>query len=400
MVGRDNRLPRVAVLGGTRGISVAGNWHKRGLSRMVAVCDLEPAVAHDRLEQLGMAASEKPRVYQHSDDMFKWGEFDAVVIATPDATHYKLAAEAFESGFNCFIEKPMTSKLEDAVELVKCWRRSGRIGVVGHEFRHATMITEAKKKIEEGVIGTPRLAFTVDSCGRMGSYWRRKEWRSDIRPSENSLTLQKAIHQLDIQSFLLGSRPRRVYASAGADHYGGDKPGDLKCDECTDAPTCPYNADKMKINYSSVIKPAKDRLCVYTRNVDIHDNQIAVIDYSCGARGSYIECFFTPDYKVEHTVIGDLGRMTLQYFFGNPYNEIEISWIGKHSSERHVYPAKGGHGGGDHVLGHVFTNAVREGVQPQPDLIEGYWAIALAVSIDRSSASGQPVELPGKLSQS
>ncbi len=394
MSSANERIPRIAALGATRGVSLASAWQRNGLARMAAVCDINRRTIDKRLERLKLAESEKPEIFEDIDAMLRWGEIDAVIVATPDATHHALARRVLESGFHCFVEKPMTTTIDDAVDLVRVWRNSGKIGVVGHEFRHASMVTEAKQKIDAGVIGTPRMVITMDACGRMGSYWRRKEWRADVRPKDNSLTLQKGIHQLDIQAFLMGRRPRRVYASAGSDHYGGDKPGDLHCGDCADAAVCPYHVDRMRTNYVHEKGPAKDGLCVYARNLDIHDNQTVVIDYEGGARGSYVECFFTPDYKVEHTVIGDLGRLSMRYFYRNPFQEIEIDWIGKRNSERWVCPAVGGHGGGDHTLAQHFAAAIPSGHQVQPDLGEGCWAVILAKSIDESAATGQPVDLP------
>lgn len=388
------QLPRIAALGATRGVSLAAAWQNSGLARMVAVCDVNRQTMDQRLASLNLAPAAMPALFEDVEAMLRWGEMDAVIVATPDATHHALARRVFESGLHCFVEKPMTTTLEDALDLVHVWRDAGKIGVVGHEFRHASMVSEAKRKIEQGVIGTPRLAITMDACGRMGSYWRRAAWRADVRPKDNSLTLQKAIHQLDIQTYLMGDRPRRVYASAGGDHYGGDKPADLRCSQCGEAATCPYHTDRIRVNYESAGKTGKDGLCVYARNLDLHDNQTVVIDYEGGARGSYVECFFTPDYKVEHTVIGDLGRLTMRYFFRNPFQEIEIDWIGKRNIERWICPAVGGHGGGDHILAQHVTAAMAEGRQAQPDLVEGYWAVALAKCIDASSATGQPVELP------
>lgn len=390
-------LPRVAALGGTRGVGLGAAWHHDRLARLVAVCDIRPEAAEQRLAASGLAGPDGPSLFTDSEAMLRWGEFDAVIVATPDATHYALARRVLESGFHCFVEKPMTTTVDDARALVGLWRDSGRLGVVGHEFRHASMVSAARRKIAAGVIGTPRLAVTMDACGRMGSYWRRRAWRDDVRPPDNSLTLQKAIHQLDIQSFLMDSRPRRVYASAGADHYGGDKPGDLRCADCAEADACPYHASRMRINYEPVVKPAGDGLCVYARNVHLHDNQAVVIDYENGARGSYVECFFTPDYKVEHTVIGDRGRLTMRYSFRNPLQEIVIDWIGRCESERLVCPAVGGHGGGDHILARAFTAGLAAGTPVQPDLVEGCWAVALARSIDEAAASGQPVLLPPDL---
>jgi predicted dehydrogenase len=380
--------PRIAMIGATRGVSLIQSiWQPQGLARPAAICDLNEPLARQRAAEFPSDQPPVP-VFTNVEALLKWGEFDAALIATSDATHYKIASSVLDRGFHCFVEKPMTTSVPDARDLVRRWRRSGKVGVVGHEFRYAQAIIEAKQKIEQGVIGTPRLAMTVDSCGRMGSFWRRREWHNSHKPPGNTLTLQKAVHQLDIQMYLMNSRPLSVYASAGQNHFGGDKAPGLTCEECDVAAECMYSVDKVRINGLPNPKSTKNHLCVFGEDVDLHDNQIVTLNYASGARGSYIECFFTPDYKVEHTIIGDRGRLSIQVFNGNPYQRIEVSWIGATRQEHWIVPSEGGHGGGDDRLAKIFTDGIREKRQVKPDLEDGFNVIAVACAIDQSAAQG------------
>ncbi len=396
-------LPRIAMVGATRGaILMRSLWQSKGLAQPAAICDLNEPLAR---QQAAMFPKDGPEVLVFTDleSLLDWGEFDAALIATSDATHHQLASKVLDRGFHCFIEKPMTTTVADAGDLVHRWQRSGKVAAVGHEFRHTRAIQAAKTKIQEGVIGTPRLAITMDSCGRMGSYWRRKRWRKSQTPAGNSLTLQKAIHHLDIQMYLMGSRAASVYASGGQDHFGGERPSDLTCDHCDVADQCMYEAQKIRINGMPNNGMAADRLCVYTDDVQLHDNQVVVIDYASGSRGSYVECFFTPEYKIQHTIIGDLGQLDIRVLHGDPYQRISLSWIGRDSREELVLPSTGGHGGGDDRLAEVFCAGIREGRAVTPDPIDGFHAVALACAIDESSRARRPAivaDLPQSLQPS
>ena len=382
---------RLAVAGATRGLTlVHQNWWPIGAAIPVAVCDLKTDLAKQRVAPIEADGLGPVRIFSNIEDMLEWGQFDAVVVATSDATHYDLGVKVFDAGFHAYIEKPMTTDVDEARDLVQRCERAGKIGMVGHEMRYTAAIVQAKQKIEEGVIGTPRMAMTMDACGRMGSYWRRKEWRTSQKPAGNSLTLQKAIHQLDIQTYLMGSRAASVFASSGQNHFGGTMPSDLTCDVCELADECMYDARKMQVNGIPSVKAAKDRLCVYTDDVDMHDNKIVTIDYQNGSRGSYIECFFTPTYEVQHSIIGDRGRLDVRMFHGNPYQELEVSWIGSQRSERFLCASPGSHGGGDDAMGRVFQKAVREQSQLSPSLVDGFHAVSLVRAIDQSACQRQP----------
>ena len=380
--------PRIAAVGIHRGSEASKAWQKHGLPSFVACCDLNRDLLKQEVDLIAREGFESPKAFDNIDKMIDWGQFDAVIIATPDATHYQIAKTFMEAGYSCYIEKPMTNSIQDAAKLVKTWRQTNVLTVPGHQLRYLSSVVFAKERIEAGIIGTPKLAITVDSCGRMGDYWRRKQWRAGSRDADNSLTLQKAIHHLDIQTYLMNSRANKVYASAGNDVYGGDKASDLTCDECVDRDNCIYNYHITRINGMDF--PKRHHGCVFAQDADLKDNRIVMIDYENGSRGSYTECFFTPDCKSEHTIIGDKGQIVLREFTENPYLEVELSWIGKTIYEKHSLTGVGGHGGADYRMGEAFIQAVKDNRQMSPDPIDGFCAVALAKAVDLSVESQMP----------
>ena len=388
MPSRLNEKPRIAAVGIHRGSEAVKAWQGHGLASFVACCDLNRGLLEQECNRIAHEGLERPQEFDHVDKLIDWGKFDAVMIATPDATHYPIAKKFMEAGYNCYIEKPMTNSIEDAVRLVEIWKRTRVIAVAGHQLRYLSSVVFAKEKIETGAIGTPRLAVTIDSCGRMGDYWRRKQWRAGARDAANSLTLQKAIHHLDIQTYLMNSRARKVYASAGNDVYGGKKASELTCDQCIDRGECIYDYHTTRINGMDF--PKRHHGCVFAEDADLKDNTVVTIDYENGSRGSYTECFFTPDCRSEHTIIGDKGQIVIREFTENPYLEVELSWIGKTTYERHSLPGVGGHGGADYRMGEVFAEALRENRQTSPDPIDGLCAVALAQAIDLSVETEMP----------
>jgi predicted dehydrogenase len=103
---------------------------------------------------------------------------DAVVVATPPATHEELAGEAIAAGRHVLVEKPFTRTAEEAHRLVRRAEAAGVAALVGHEFRfHPGRVTLAGA-LRDGRIGPPRAATFVQQSSfvaptdiRMPDWW-------------------------------------------------------------------------------------------------------------------------------------------------------------------------------------------------------------------------------------
>jgi len=80
-------------------------------------------------------------------DLFAFDNIDGVIIAAPSSTHFKIAKEFLERGFNVLIEKPMTTNYRDALELFKIAGKKKNIVMVGHIFLHNPAFLRVKKLI-------------------------------------------------------------------------------------------------------------------------------------------------------------------------------------------------------------------------------------------------------------
>ncbi|MDQ7053965.1 MAG: Gfo/Idh/MocA family oxidoreductase [candidate division KSB1 bacterium] len=80
-------------------------------------------------------------------------EIDAMVIATPVSTHAPLAQAALRSGKHVFVEKPMASTTEEAMQLIELAERHQRVLMVGHTFEFSPPVLKIKEVIERGALG-------------------------------------------------------------------------------------------------------------------------------------------------------------------------------------------------------------------------------------------------------
>jgi len=79
---------------------------------------------------------------------------NAVVIATPDHWHTKIALDALAAGKDVYCEKPLTHTVEEGDLLVKAVKSSGRIFQVGSQHTSTPAMIEARDVIASGMLGT------------------------------------------------------------------------------------------------------------------------------------------------------------------------------------------------------------------------------------------------------
>src|SRR5579883_3417824 len=82
---------------------------------------------------------------------------DALAIFTPHLAHYRPAMDALQAGCHVFIEKPLSTNVQEAVDIVGLAKgRSRKVGV-GHQYRLRPTLVEARRRLTSGQIGRPHL---------------------------------------------------------------------------------------------------------------------------------------------------------------------------------------------------------------------------------------------------
>jgi predicted dehydrogenase len=89
---------------------------------------------------------------------------DALAIFSPHLAHYRQAMDALQAGCHVFIEKPLSTNLQEAADIVSLARaRNLKVGV-GHQFRLCPSLIEARDRIARGLIGPLRLVACTLAC--------------------------------------------------------------------------------------------------------------------------------------------------------------------------------------------------------------------------------------------
>lgn len=101
--------------------------------------------------------------YEDYREMLEKEGLDAVCVATPDQAHHAVVMEALQRGIAVLVEKPMTTDVREAAEIVETVRKTGVMLQVSYNHRWLAPYNATWKAIRDGKIGAPRMAYARKS---------------------------------------------------------------------------------------------------------------------------------------------------------------------------------------------------------------------------------------------
>ena len=124
-------MKRIAVIG-------IGRWGKNLIREFSKFAIISKCVHQGNLENMKWLDTNYPEISSTTNiaDVLDDPKIDAIVIATPINTHYKIIKNALESGKNVFVEKPMTQTTSEADNLIKIAKRKNLSLFVGYIFMY------------------------------------------------------------------------------------------------------------------------------------------------------------------------------------------------------------------------------------------------------------------------
>jgi predicted dehydrogenase len=107
---------------------------------------------------------------------------DVVAICTPNHTHFPIAKDFLEAGYDVICEKPLTTTLADAIELERLVKETGRFMGVTYTYSGYPMVHEAREMVAAGKLGAIRtvqveyplewMATAIEQQGNVQAAWR------------------------------------------------------------------------------------------------------------------------------------------------------------------------------------------------------------------------------------
>ena len=184
-----------------------------------ALCaDPDRAIASGRALRLA-----ENRCYGSYPDMAKAeaarpDRIDVVAITVPNHLHHAAATAFLDRGIHVICDKPLTTSLDDALDLVERVRRSGVIFALTHNYTGYPMVRQARDLVRDGALGEIRmiqveymqgwLATAVENEGS-----KQAEWRTDPARSGPSGCLGDiGTHAYNLASYVTGLEPETLAA--------------------------------------------------------------------------------------------------------------------------------------------------------------------------------------------
>jgi predicted dehydrogenase len=334
-------MTSIAVVGyGYWGPNLARNFSKLEECRLGAVLDLN-ASRLDKVRRLYPAV----RATSSYEDILNDREIDAVVIATPISSHFNLVKQAILAGKHVLVEKPMTTTVAEAEELIMLAKRNGSILMVDHTFVYTGAVRKIRQIVDSGDLGQ---IYYYDSVRvNLGLF------QPDV-----SVLWDLAPHDFSIMSYLIDKEPVRVSA----------------------------------VGASPVSWEGWNQESVVYVTVEFADSTIA-----------HFHVNWLSPVKVRRTLIGGSRKMII-YDHLDPDNQIKIFDKGvdiNNGNGNSRYQALVQYRTGDllapkidqtealEVLCRHFVECVREGKQPLTDGMAGLRVVRLLESAEESIKNGR-----------
>ncbi|MEM4781086.1 MAG: Gfo/Idh/MocA family oxidoreductase [Halalkalicoccus sp.] len=198
---------RVGVVGGGFiGQTVGGQLLADGAARVAALVDIDDRTLESTGEELGVPAESR---YERYAAMLDEEELDAVLIGTPHTLHYEQILAAMDYDLHVLCDKPLTTDLDDARDLVARDAARDETLMVGYQRHLYRAFVEARERWAEAG-RTPRWITAEISQDWVGRF--EGTWRTDPDLSGGGYLYDTGSHLLDSILWSTGLTPTAVAA--------------------------------------------------------------------------------------------------------------------------------------------------------------------------------------------
>ena len=170
--------------------------HKDNLE-LVTICDVNSEVLKQHEDQYTVKG------YRKLEDMLKEVRLDLVVLCTPSGVHADQAVMIAKHGVHVMTEKPMATRWQDGLRMVKACDEAGvRLFVVKQNRRNSTLQL-LKRAVEEKRFGKIHMVHLNVFWTRPQEYYDQAEWRGTWE-FDGGAFMNQASHYVDLFDWLIG----------------------------------------------------------------------------------------------------------------------------------------------------------------------------------------------------
>jgi len=370
------RLGLMGSGGRLRGVAALLLEAAEGQIEVAAMYDPDPgsqASTHTKFGSQVINCATEEELAHHSS-------VDWVFIGSPNGDHARQSVLALRAGKNVFCEKPLAIHLDDCRLVRDAVRKTGRTFAFGLVLRYSPHYQKIREVVQSGALGdlisfefNETLAF--NHGGYIFGNWRRH------RELAGSHLLEKCCHDLDLANWITGSRPRRAASFGGRNFF-------LPANEKQIARIGP-NAEG-KPAYQTW--PDPHGVNPFTGGADIVDNQIAILEYENGVRGTFHTNCNAGIPERRFYLCGTEGSLRGDAYSG----QVEWKRIG-HDTTMETFQTTDGHShaGGDTVMAQGLANTLLRDEPPLASVEDGVLACITAAGIDQAMDLSEITEYQG-----
>lgn len=313
-------------------------------AELVDVCDTDPQALAAAVAQTGA------RGHARLADLLAASDADCVVLATPSGLHPAQAIQAADAGFHVMTEKPMATRWQDGLAMVRACDEAGvRLFVVKQNRRNRTLqlLKQAQQQQRFGRI----YAVNVNVFWtRPQAYYDSASWRGTWE-FDGGAFMNQASHYIDLLDWLIGP-VESVMAYTGT----------------------------------------------LARHIEVEDTGVAALKWRNGAMGTVNVTMLTYPKNLEGsiTILGEQGTVRVG---GVAVNEIQHwEFAQSHPMDEGLkdatYQTTSVYGFGHPLYYNNVIETLRGLAEPETDGREGLKSLELLIAMYRSARDGKRINLP------
>lgn len=341
----SERRIRIAVVGCGR---ISGNHfgaielHANDVE-LVAVCDIDPAVLDAHAKKYNVPG------YRQLEEMLRSERPDLVALCTPSGLHPDQAVLAAKYGVNVMTEKPMATRWQDGVRMVKACDEAGVRLFVVKQNRRNTTLQLLKRSVTEKRFGKIHLVHLNVFWTRPQSYYAQAKWRGTWE-FDGGAFMNQASHYVDLLDWLIGP------------------------------------VDRVQAMMST------------TRDIEVEDTGVLNVRWRNGALGSMSVTMLTYPKNLEGsiTILGEKGSVRVG---GVAVNDIQL-WQFDEARDYDAdiqaanYQTTSVYGFGHPLYYKNVVDVMRGVAEPETDGREGLKSLELLIAAYLSARDGKTISLP------
>ncbi|MDD5177480.1 MAG: Gfo/Idh/MocA family oxidoreductase [Sterolibacterium sp.] len=310
---------------------------------LAAVCDIDSKTLAEHKERYKVPG------YRQLEEMLKTEKLDLVALCTPSGIHPDQAAMAAKHGVHVMTEKPMATRWQDGVHMVKACDEAGVRLFVVKQNRRNTTLQLLKRAVEEKRFGKIHMVHLNVFWTRPQEYYDQAKWRGTWE-FDGGAFMNQASHYVDLLDWLIGP------------------------------------VDKVQAMMST------------TRDIEVEDTGVLNVRWRNGALGSMSVTMLTYPKNLEGsiTILGEKGTVRIG---GVAVNDIQLwQFEEPRDYDQQInaanYETTSVYGFGHPLYYKNVIDVMRGEAAPETDGREGLKSLELLIAAYLSARDGRTISLP------